>query len=144
VTGELLPDDGTSPDSTRLRLPTRLAPPPDVSPGTVLMGPTLMWLQDGRVVDVGVNMTENPVELRSGSDPLQSDAEDYRLITCAPDDPVEDGAIYSTELPAGEYEVRAFDVLWTEGYTVNELIYSDPLTVVLDDTGALRSVQAGG
>lgn len=66
-----------------LRLPTWTVvdetPPED----GVLVGPSLLWAQDGQVVDLGIDMTEDPVEVRPGR--LDRTAEDSTLTTCAPD-----------------------------------------------------------
>jgi hypothetical protein len=125
---------GTGDRTPMWRIPTRLAP--SGGEAGVLMGPTLLWAQDGRVVDVGLDGTEDPVPVPGEGGTVDRDATDWRHTTCAPGGPVEGGTTsYETVLPAGEYEVRAYYQLWSEDFGDLRLVLSEPFTVVLDADG---------
>lgn len=125
---------GTGEETPMWRIATRLTLP-DGEAG-VLMGPTLLWAQDGRAVDVGLDGTEDPVPVPDDAAAVDRDATDWRHTTCAPGDPVEGGtASYGTDLPAGEYEVRAYYQLWSEDFRDLRLVLSEPFTVALDADG---------
>jgi hypothetical protein len=128
--------DGTE-ETTLLRLATSLEPRAG-STGT-LIGPTLLWSQDGRIVDVGLNVTEEPVVLDGTGATVERDATDWTVTTCAAGDPVEGGMTsYTTELPGGDYEVRAYYVVWNDDFSAHELVLSDPVPVTVPDEGWVR------
>lgn len=123
--------DGT--DSVRLwRAPTRLTLAAGENAGDRVSAPTLLWAQDGRVVDVGIDTAEGGMD-QLGDVDRERDAEDSTLTTCAPDD--EEGGTYTTELPAGEYQVRAYVTVWSPDYTRSDLALSEPVTVTVEDAG---------
>ncbi|WP_407319261.1 hypothetical protein UQW22_02435 [Isoptericola halotolerans] len=132
VTGDLTREEaGVLGDTEPIwQVPTRLTLPAGAADGARLVGPTLVWVQDGRIVDVGTNMTEEAHEVVTGGLAADAVAEDWTRTTCAPDtstDPVE----FRTELPAGDYQVYAFYDLFDPAGT-SELILSDPLDVTID------------
>ncbi|MFD6179433.1 MULTISPECIES: hypothetical protein [unclassified Isoptericola] len=133
-------DDDTSADGTETvqtwRVPTRLDGVGAADAGHRVSLPTLLWTQGGRVVDVGVNVTEAGMD-QVGDAPAERTAEDSSLMSCAPVH-ADDGSApdtYETELPAGEYQVRAFVQLWDPGFTAAELVVSAPVAVEVDATG---------
>ncbi|WP_166845049.1 hypothetical protein [Isoptericola sp. BMS4] len=127
--------DGT--DAVRTwRAPTRLTLSAEGSAGERVSAPTLLWAQDGRVVDVGIDTTEGGMD-RLGDVERERDAEDSTVTTCAPEHDEEGGAdTYTTELPAGEYQVRAYVTVWSADYSRVGLALSEPATVVVADDGS--------
>ncbi len=125
------------------RVPTRLTTPDDMPSGGVLASPTLVMSQDGRVVDVGMDTTEDPVRVDAGQSVVR-DAGDGPVTTCSPDGTEGGFTTYYTHLPAGRYEVRVFYTLWTDRFTTGQLILSDPFEVVMTDDGAVRPAAGGG
>lgn len=117
-----------------LRLPTWTVvdetPPED----GVLVGPTLLWAQDGQVVDLGIDMTEDPVDVRPGR--LDRTAEDSTLTTCAPDGEAEGTTAYATSLPDGEYQVAPYEVVWSEDFQEHVVVAGPWLDVQVDADGA--------
>ncbi|GAA1718259.1 hypothetical protein GCM10009809_12690 [Isoptericola hypogeus] len=151
---ELLEDpalgDDTSADGTQTvhtwRAGTRLTVPDPADAGRRVSLPTLLWVQDGRVVDLGVNTTEAGMD-QVGDAPAERAAEDSSLTSCAPEHETRDGVTtdtYATELPAGAYEVRASVQLWSPDFTDVELVLSDPVTVVVaGGPGSTEGTNAG-
>jgi hypothetical protein len=134
---EVLAGADSTEETVLLRLATSLEPREGAT-GT-LMGPTLLWVQDGRVVDVGLNLTEEPVALDGEAGTIERDATDWTHTTCAPGPPVEGGMTsYTTELPGGDYEVRAYWVVWNDDFTAHELVLSGPVVVTVPDEGWVR------
>lgn len=117
-----------------LRLPTWTVvdetPPED----GVLVGPSLLWAQDGQVVDLGIDMTEDPVDVRPGR--LDRTAEDSTLTTCAPDGEAEGTTAYATSLPAGEYQVTPYDVVWSDDFRESVVVAGPWLDVRVNADGA--------
>jgi hypothetical protein len=119
------------------RAPTRLTLTAGANAGHRVTAPTLLWVQDGRVVDVGITQYEGMDQL--GDVERERDAEDYTHTTCAPDHEEQDGVTtdtYGTELPAGEYEVRAYVTVWSPDLSSAQVVVSDPVTVVVGDGGS--------
>lgn len=128
VTGELAREEADGDGGPIWQAPTEIAVPADAASDLVLIGPTLIWVQSGLVVDVGTNMTESPQEAAAGA-VHEARAEDWTHTTCAPDgstDPVE----FRTELPAGDYQVYAVYDLFDPAGT-SRLVLSDPLDVTI-------------
>ncbi|SKC75103.1 hypothetical protein [Krasilnikoviella flava] len=100
----------------------------------VLTGPTLLWAQDGQVVDLGINMTEDPVDVRPGR--IDRTAEDSTLTTCAPDGEAEGTTSYATPLPDGEYQVTPYDVVWSDDFQEHVVVAGPWLDVRVDADGA--------
>lgn len=136
TTGSLTSEEADPVEGTvLLRWPTELAVE-TATPGT-LIGPTLLWTQDGRVVDLGLNATEEPVPYDGGPQVVERDATDWTGTSCAPDESTEPTQ-YLPVLPEGEYEVRAYYVLWSQGFRSAELVLSDPTPVTVDELGVPR------
>ncbi|MGW8567512.1 hypothetical protein [Isoptericola sp. NPDC055881] len=122
-------------DGATITLPTLVTRAEGTPADTVLLGPSLMWVQDGRVVDLGINRTEEPVTLRPGD--TSRDAEDYATSSCDPDGVAEGTTAYPHRLPDGDYHVRAFAVLWSQDAGTSTVVVSPGrFRVVLDDDGA--------
>jgi hypothetical protein len=143
TTGEpadgVLAEPGTPDNPSYAEVGVRVEPVDDGSDAAVrpvLMGPTLLWIQDGRVVDLGTNTTENPSDL--GADPLELTAEDTLGSSCAPDGTVEGRTAYPHDLPAGSYEVRVFTTAWTENFERQDLLLTPAFDVTIDDDGTVR------
>ncbi|MEN5075424.1 hypothetical protein ABE437_16525 [Isoptericola cucumis] len=127
-----------------LTVATRLAVPGDVPADALAIGPTLVWAQDGVVVDVGINMTESPVELGPhAGGALDGLASDYPNTTCAPGGRAEGQTSFDTDLPPGRYEVRALSRLWPEDVAAGDLVLSAPFTVTVAGDGSWEG-RAGG
>ncbi len=108
----------------------------------VLVGPTLAWAQDGRVVDLGTDQTETPVDLVAG--PLERVATDSPATTCAPDGRAEGRTAYPHRLPDGRYEVLAYGVAWSDDFTEATVVAAPGwVDVDLDAEGAHVVHQAG-
>ncbi|MGF0115426.1 hypothetical protein ACQFYA_03750 [Promicromonospora sp. Marseille-Q5078] len=117
-----------------LRLATRTVVGENPPDDAVLIGPSLLWEQYGTVVDLGIDMTEDPVEVRPGD--LDRTAEDSTLTTCAPDGVAEGTTAYATSLPDGEYRVATFEVVWSKDFTEHALVVGPWRHVRLDQDGA--------
>ena len=108
----------------------------------VLVGPTLAWAQDGRVVDLGTDQTETPVDLVAG--PLERVATDSAATTCAPDGRAEGRTAYPHRLPDGRYQVLAYGVAWSEDFTEATVVAAPGwVDVDLDAEGAHVVHRAG-
>ncbi|GAB6937022.1 hypothetical protein ACQP60_20400 [Isoptericola variabilis] len=109
----------------------------------VLVGPTLAWAQDGRVVDLGTDQTETPVDLVAG--PLERAATDSPATTCAPDGRAEGRTAYPHRLPDGRYQVLAYGVAWSDDFTEATVVAATGwVDVDLDAEGAHVVHRAGG
>ncbi|MEU2199917.1 hypothetical protein [Isoptericola sp. NPDC019482] len=101
----------------------------------VLLGPTLVWAQDGQVVDLGTDQTETPVDLVAG--PLERAATDSPTTTCAPDGRAEGRTAFPHPLPDGRYQVRAYGVAWSDDFTRATVVASPSwIDVDVDADGA--------
>ncbi|MEL7977221.1 hypothetical protein AAG589_15255 [Isoptericola sp. F-RaC21] len=124
-----------------LRLPTWTTvdeTPPDDG---VLVGPTLLWAQDGQVVDLGIDMTEDSVDIHPGT--FERTAEDSTLTTCAPDGETEGTTAYGASLPDGEYQVTPYDVVWSDDFRESVVVAGPWLSVRVDAEGATLVAPGG-
>ncbi|MFC7879313.1 hypothetical protein ACFUVW_16000, partial [Isoptericola sp. NPDC057391] len=135
-------EDGTGVGVSTIVMTTSVQVAGSVPADAVLLGPTLVWAQDGRVVDLGTDQTEAPVELVPG--PLERFATDSPATTCAPDGTREGRTAYPHPLPDGHYQVRAYGVAWSDGFTEATVVASPSwVDVDLDAKGAHVSRRAG-
>jgi hypothetical protein len=103
--------------------------------GSLDVAPTLMWSQDGVVVDLGWNVFEGAApqtEPLLGSGGGAIEAQDGARSTCIPTE-TKTGTTYETWLPDGDYEVRvvAFPEVASGQW---ETVVSEPVEVRLDGT----------
>ncbi|MCA5892147.1 hypothetical protein LEP48_02135 [Isoptericola sp. NEAU-Y5] len=124
--------DGTE-SVGRWTAPTRLTLEDD-GVGDLITAPTLLWVQDGRVVDVGINTAEDGMEPLS-TVARERDAVDSTRTACAPEHTDGGGDTYPTDLPPGEYEVRAYAVVRSEDMTRAALVLTEPTEVVVPGPG---------
>ncbi|MFE7405444.1 hypothetical protein [Isoptericola sp. NPDC057559] len=127
-------------DGATITLPARFTRDAGTPAGTVLLGPSLVWAQDGRVVDLGIDRTEEPLTLSTGE--TSRDAEDYATSTCDPGGIAEGTTAYPNRLPDGDYHVRAFAVVWSPEHGSTVVTSPRWRRVVLDDDGARLSSAA--
>ena len=105
--------------------------------GTLDVPPTLVWSQDGVVVDLGTNVFEAAgveTEPLISSAAYAIEAQGGAFTTCAPTEG-DAGEVYETPLPEGDYEVRvvAFPEITTGQWAP---AVSQPVSVRLDADGA--------
>jgi hypothetical protein len=105
--------------------------------GSLDVPPTVVWSQDGVVVDLGVNVFGTPgsqVEplLASGDGAVEAEAR--VASTCIPTE-TENRDVFETRLPDGDYEVQviAFPEVASGQWAAT---VSEPVAVHLDNTGA--------
>lgn len=96
--------------------------------------PTTVWTQEGVVVELPALADAGPVEAASGD---RLDALLGLLSHCVPAGEAEGMTTYETELPEGEYEVRAF-VEIDPGQDPRQLVLSDPVDVAVTPDGILQ------
>ncbi|MCK9792940.1 hypothetical protein M1843_04150 [Isoptericola sp. 4D.3] len=113
---------GTGNSASTISITTRIQVDASMPGDAVLLGPSLMWSQDGRVVDLGTDGSETPVDLAPG--PLERAATDSPTTTCAPDGRAEGRTAYPHRLPDGRYQVRPFGVAWSDGFTRSTVVAS--------------------
>lgn len=135
-------EDGTGVGVSTIVMTTSVEVADTVPADAVLVGPTLVWAQDGRVVDLGTDQTEIPVDLVAG--PLERFATDSPATTCAPDGRREGRTAFPHPLPDGHYQVRAYGVAWSGNFAEATVMASPSwVDVDLDAKGAHVSHRAG-
>jgi hypothetical protein len=105
--------------------------------GSLDVAPTLVWSQDGVVVDLGLNVFDGAgpqTEPLLGSGSGAIEAQDGSASTCIPTE-TETSTTFETALPDGDYEVRvvAFPEVASGQWAT---AVSEPVEVRLDGTGA--------
>lgn len=96
--------------------------------------PATVWTQGGVVVELPALADTGPVEVAAGD---RLDALLGLLSHCVPAGEAEGMTTYETELPEGEYEVRAF-VEVDPGQDPRQLVLSDPVEVAVTPDGIVQ------
>ncbi|WP_157236795.1 hypothetical protein [Promicromonospora sukumoe] len=132
VAGELTDTSGGEPSHNGDRfLPVTLTGPAGavhVSP------PATVWTQGGVVVELPALADAAPVETAGGE---RLDAVAGLLSHCVPGPETGGMATYETELPEGDYEVRAF-VEVDPGSNPRQFVLSDPVDVSVTEDGIVE------
>ena len=112
--------------------------------GTLDVAPTLVWSQDGKVVDLGADVFDGTGQEAAlfGSDPDAVEAQGSAYTPCARI-VADTGDSYEATLPAGDYEVRvvAFPQV---GSGKRATVVSEPVPVSINDSGAHSQGEARG
>ncbi|MCF4119582.1 hypothetical protein L1785_01140 [Antribacter sp. KLBMP9083] len=133
-TGDLRPDT----ERGGWSLPVRIAVDPGTDIPWEVAYPTLVWIQDGVVVDVGGDWNEYEGEVASAlaeDEVWTGEARAGNASQCRPETIVDDDVPterYGNERPGGTFEVRAVSVYDFDNDGSYGLLVSDPVEVTLE------------